>query len=58
VPVDRTREYRRLWPHAEAVTIQHTGHLGLITRPQEFARLVASFAKSVERDADTRRRVG
>jgi pimeloyl-ACP methyl ester carboxylesterase len=58
VPVDRTREYRRLWPHAETVTIQHTGHLGLITRPQEFARVVASFAKSVERDADTRRRVG
>ena len=58
VPVEKTREYRRLWPHAETVTIQHTGHLGLITRPREFARLVAGFAKSVERDADTRRRVG
>jgi pimeloyl-ACP methyl ester carboxylesterase len=57
VPVQKTREYLRIWPHAEAVTIEHTGHLGLITRPDEFARVVAGFAESATR-ADTRRRVG
>jgi pimeloyl-ACP methyl ester carboxylesterase len=44
VPVELTREYRRIWPHATEVVLQRTGHLGLITRPDEFARLVSSFA--------------
>jgi pimeloyl-ACP methyl ester carboxylesterase len=48
VPVHRTREYLALWPHAIAATIEGTGHLGLITRPDEFARLVVPF---VERNA-------
>jgi pimeloyl-ACP methyl ester carboxylesterase len=58
VPIDKTREYLRIWPHAELVTLLRTGHLGLITRPAEFARLVVGFAESATRDADTRRRVG
>jgi pimeloyl-ACP methyl ester carboxylesterase len=58
VPIDKTREYLRLWPHAELVTILRTGHLGLITRPDEFARLVVGFAEGAARNAGTRRRVG
>ena len=44
VPVALTRDYHRIWPHATEAVLQRTGHLGLITRPDEFARLVASFA--------------
>jgi pimeloyl-ACP methyl ester carboxylesterase len=44
VPVALTRDYHRIWPHAAAAVLQRTGHLGLLTRPEEFARLVVSFA--------------
>jgi pimeloyl-ACP methyl ester carboxylesterase len=44
VPVRLTRDYHRIWPHATEAVLQRTGHLGLITRPDEFATLVASFA--------------
>jgi 3-oxoadipate enol-lactonase len=44
VPVALTREYHRIWPHATEAVLQRTGHLGLITRPEEFARLLSSFA--------------
>jgi pimeloyl-ACP methyl ester carboxylesterase len=44
VPVGLTRDYHRIWPHATKAVLQRTGHLGLITRPEEFATLVASFA--------------
>jgi pimeloyl-ACP methyl ester carboxylesterase len=43
VPVELTREYLALWPHAQAATIANTGHLGSITRPEAFANLVAPF---------------
>ena len=62
VPVRLTEEYLRIFPHAERVTLVRTGHLGLITRPREFADATAPF---VERHAgsppvrDTeRKRVG
>jgi pimeloyl-ACP methyl ester carboxylesterase len=58
VPVTATHDYLRLWPHASAATISRTGHLGSMTRPVEFARLVASFAERATRDMDSRRRVG
>ncbi len=60
VPVARTHEYVRMWPHARVATIANTGHLGLITRPEEFARIVVPFAESAARQADTagRRRIG
>lgn len=58
VPVHKTHEYLRLWPHAQSATIEHTGHLGLITRPDEFVRVVVGFAESAGRGAETRRRVG
>jgi hypothetical protein len=43
VPVRMTKQYLDLWPHARVVTIGRTGHLGLITRPEEFTRIVAPF---------------
>jgi pimeloyl-ACP methyl ester carboxylesterase len=46
VPVSLTRDYLRLWPHASDVTIARSGHLGSLTRPEEFAELVARFASS------------
>ena len=55
VPVSMTREYHRIWPHATEAVLQRTGHLGLITRPDEFARLVVSFAAQADR-ADQRDR--
>lgn len=58
VPVAATREYLAMWPHAEAVTIDRTGHLGSITRPDEFARIVTRFAESASHQAGERRRIG
>ena len=58
VPVGWMREYLQLWPQASVATIARTGHLGLITRPAEFAQLVVLFAEHATRDIDTRRRVG
>jgi pimeloyl-ACP methyl ester carboxylesterase len=60
VPPALSHEYLRLLPHARVATIANTGHLGLITRPDEFARLVVPFAESAARLADgaARRRIG
>jgi len=44
VPPGATRQYAAIWPHARVETLARTGHLGLITRPHEFASLVAGFA--------------
>jgi len=43
VSVDRTLAYLDLIPGARHVTLERTGHLGSITRPQEFASLVRGF---------------
>jgi 3-oxoadipate enol-lactonase len=43
VPVRLSHEYLRMWPHAHAATIARTGHLGLVTRPDEFAATVCAF---------------
>ena len=45
VPVRLTEEYMRLWPHAERLTLERTGHIGLITRPDRFTALVAPFVQ-------------
>lgn len=58
VPVHTTHEYVRMWPHARVATIERTGHLGLITRPEEFARVVVGFAEAADRSAESRRHVG
>jgi pimeloyl-ACP methyl ester carboxylesterase len=44
VPVALTRDYHRIWPHATEAVLERTGHLGPITRPDEFTRLVVQFA--------------
>ena len=57
VPVATTLQYAQIWPHALVATLARTGHLGLTTRPTEFASLIVPFAE----DADvtrTRRQVG
>jgi len=48
VPTHMTMEYTRIWPHATAVTLERTGHLGLVTRAAEFARVIAEFADASE----------
>jgi pimeloyl-ACP methyl ester carboxylesterase len=58
VPVAATAEYTRLWPHAETATLARTGHLGHMTRPDEFAGLVAGFAGRVTGAHGVRRNVG
>lgn len=55
VPVSLTRDYLRLWPHADAASIARSGHLGSITRPEEFADLVARFADGHSRQHERRR---
>jgi pimeloyl-ACP methyl ester carboxylesterase len=50
VPVRATREYARMWPHARQATIERTGHLGLVTRPREFAGIVTQFIKTMTDD--------
>jgi pimeloyl-ACP methyl ester carboxylesterase len=57
VPVRLTHEYAAIWPAARVARIDRTGHLGLITRPDEFARIVGSFVADTA-SADARRRVG
>ena len=41
-----TREYLAIWPHARVETLARTGHLGMITRPEEFAALVSGFVSA------------
>jgi pimeloyl-ACP methyl ester carboxylesterase len=48
VPVEHTREYLRLLPWAEAATLDRTGHLGTVTRPAAFTRLVTDFMGRTE----------
>lgn len=43
VPVDLTDRYMTLIPGAERAWLPRTGHLGTVTRPDEFARLVTDF---------------
>jgi pimeloyl-ACP methyl ester carboxylesterase len=58
VPPSMTLEYLRLWPKAHHATLPRTGHLGIITRPQEFAGIVTSFLDLTAHGAPPRRRVG
>jgi 3-oxoadipate enol-lactonase len=57
VPVALTRDYLRLWPEARFASIARSGHLGAISRPDEFAELVTRFAESLSRTHDQRRRI-
>jgi 3-oxoadipate enol-lactonase len=40
VPVDGTREYVALIRSALGVTLEHTGHIGLVTKPEVFAERI------------------
>jgi 3-oxoadipate enol-lactonase len=46
VPVSSTLEYLRLVPGARHVTLARTGHLGLVSRPEAFADVVARFVNA------------
>lgn len=50
VPVEGASVYQRLIPHARMRVLEQTGHLGSITRPQEFAAIVRGFVEG-HRDA-------
>jgi len=56
VPAELTAEYACIWPHATAVTLERTGHLGLVTRPAEFAGIIARFAESCSAEAGLKTR--
>jgi pimeloyl-ACP methyl ester carboxylesterase len=45
VAVDGTAQYARLIRGAEQVTLEHTGHQGIMTRPEAFADLVEAFVE-------------
>ena len=58
VPPMRTREYLKLWPQATSLTLTRTGHLGLITRPDELISMLAKFLQPLAVPAAARRQVG
>ncbi len=43
VPYDSTRDYLNLIPGANHVVFKGTGHVGVVSKPREFARLVGDF---------------
>lgn len=43
VPVEVTRRYRTLIPGSQYEMMEGTGHLGLVTQPDRFARIVSTF---------------
>jgi pimeloyl-ACP methyl ester carboxylesterase len=49
VPPATTSAYARLIPDARAITLEHTGHLGSVTRPDAFASIVGEFVTSLQR---------
>ncbi len=58
VPVAVTLDYLRMLPTASVSTLSHTGHLGSVMLPQEFAVRVISFAQHHTQTIDSRRRLG
>jgi pimeloyl-ACP methyl ester carboxylesterase len=48
VPVDSTLDYLRLIPGATASVLARTGHIGLVSRPDQFAALVREFLHAVD----------
>ena len=51
VPVDVTRRYLDEFDVAEHVVLQHTGHIGLVTRPDAFAGTIERFVNGVRLSA-------
>ena len=48
VPVPSTLDYLNLIPGATASVLPHTGHIGLVSRPDQFAALVREFLDVVD----------
>lgn len=46
VPVSTTREYLSLIPGAHHIVLPRTGHIGLVSRPQDFADVVRAFIET------------
>ena len=55
VPVDSTREYVGTIRGARCAMLERTGHIGPMTRPEEFAAILGDFAHACA-DADRSRR--
>ena len=55
VPVESTRKYLRLIPNAVGAELALTGHIGLVTRPEEWADIVCGFVDRVRAWQDARR---
>lgn len=51
VAPELTRRYLASLPSARYAVIPRTGHIGLLTKPAEFAAMVRGFADEIERDA-------
>jgi pimeloyl-ACP methyl ester carboxylesterase len=49
VPVAGTSAYMQLIPNATHAVLARTGHLGTVTKPHEFARLVREFVEKTTR---------
>jgi pimeloyl-ACP methyl ester carboxylesterase len=47
VPVEVTRRYVDELRRAEHVVLEHTGHIGVVTRPVEFANVLGRFVDAV-----------
>ena len=43
VPYDSTRDYLNLIPGANHAVLHGTGHVGVVSKPREFAKLVGDF---------------
>jgi pimeloyl-ACP methyl ester carboxylesterase len=52
VPPVLTRQYVARLRRARHVTMKATGHLGIITKPREFAELIEKFVKDLPNDAE------
>ena len=46
VPVDSTKRYAELIPNARVELMDRTGHLGVLTQPSRFARIVKDFVNA------------
>jgi pimeloyl-ACP methyl ester carboxylesterase len=49
VAVNTTSAYGTLIPTARTVTLEKTGHIGCVTRPDDFAAIVRDFVRSLRR---------
>jgi pimeloyl-ACP methyl ester carboxylesterase len=56
VPTEVTRQYEALIPGAQYARLERSGHIGLITRPAQYAEIVAAFvARAAAQPANAER---